>query len=183
MTSITPNRTCSQTGSATHSAPAMAEPARTTGMASADGREPTVQSQPGRRDRAGIELSLGTDVEGPGAEGEGDSQTDDDEGNRPHQRGGGEGIPRPERAAPESAEGGTRIEARELEPDGERGDAEGDRRDGDCGAPQPHRYRLAASISAPISVREVPAGASRRVPEAITTIRWDSASTSSRSLE
>ena len=39
------------------------------------------------------------------------------------------------------------------------------------------------SMSEPISARDAPGGASRSVPRAITTIRWPSVITSSRSLE
>jgi hypothetical protein len=53
-----------------------------------------MQADPRGRDRACVELALGTDVERIGPERDGDSQADHDERNRPDQRRGRDGVPR-----------------------------------------------------------------------------------------
>ena len=77
-----------------------------------------MQPDPGGGDCAGVELPFGPDVEHAGAEGQGDAEPDDDEGDRADQGRRSERIPRAERAIPERAERGDRIVPRELQPDG-----------------------------------------------------------------
>ena len=143
-----------------------------------------MQPDPGRGDRAGVELSFAADVEGAAAKGEREPESDEDERDGAHQRRGGERVPGAEGTGPERAEG--RAPSRSPRaPDRPRG------RPARPGAP-PHRPPILArapesqppaSMSAPSSSRVAPGGGSTSVPLLATTMRVARSSTSSRSLE
>ncbi len=182
MTSRTPYRTRRSTGTATQRPPASTEPASTTVTARTGGSEPDVEADPGRRDGTGVELSLGPDVEGAGAEGEREAQSDDDERHRADQCRRREGVPRAERPGPQRAERGDRVEAGECQPQRQHREADEQRAQRDQPPARAHGYQAPVTIMAPIVSRVAPAGGSTNSPRLATRTRVASASTSSRSL-
>ena len=68
MTSCEPKRALSTPGIAPHTAPAATAASTHSGSRTTAGQAGAVDADPGRRERADVELSLGADVEQPAAE-------------------------------------------------------------------------------------------------------------------